>query len=133
MRDHLHQLADSTGAVADVAVVTFTTHEFALRYRAHHDLPFPLLVDPDRLAYRAYGLERGSVGRVWGWRALKRYVQIIRTSGVENLRAPKEDTLQLGGDFVIDSAGRLAWGFWGDGPDDRPSVDALVAVVSRLS
>jgi peroxiredoxin len=133
VRDHIDRLADSTGAVADIAVVTFTTHEFALRYRDHHGLPFPLLVDPDRAAYQAYGLERGSVGRVWGWRALKRYGEIIRSSGVANLRAPREDTLQLGGDFVVDAAGRLAWGFWGDGPDDRPSVDDLAVTVSRLS
>jgi hypothetical protein len=83
-----------------------------------------------RVRYSSLG---GSVGRVWGWRALKRYGEIIRSSGVANLRAPREDTLQLGGDFVVDAAGRLAWGFWGDGPDDRPSVDDLAVTVSRLS
>ena len=114
-------------------MVTFTTPEFAVRYHEHHELPFPLLVDPGRETYRTYGLTRGSVGRVWGWRAMKRYVAIIARSGIGELRAPREDTLQLGGDFVIDREGRLAWGFWGAGPDDRPPVADLAAAVAEIS
>ncbi len=41
------------------------------------------------------------------------------------------DTLQLGGDVVIGPTGTIAWLFRGDGPDDRPSVDALIDAVCR--
>ena len=33
---------------------------------------------------------------------------------------------QLGGNFVIDAAGVLRYGRWATGPNDRPSVDALI-------
>ena len=125
MRDRLHELGRDT----DVALVTFTDPENLAAYRDRHDLPFPILVDRARATYRAYGLGRGSVARSWGWRAARRYVEIIRRDGPGGLRRPTEDTLQLGGDFVIAPDGTLAYGFWGAGPDDRPSVDDLIAAI----
>ena len=106
-------------------MITFSDPARLESYRQRHDLPFPILIDADRSAYRAYGLERGSVGRVWGRRAGRRYWELIRRDGLGALRRPTEDTLQLGGDFVIAPDGTLAWGFWGEGPDDRPDPDEL--------
>lgn len=110
-----------------MALVTFTDPVGLADYRHRNLLPYPILRDHDCGAYRAFGLDRGSVWRVWGWRALARYAQLVGRGGWRDLRAPVEDTLQLGGDFVIDRAGRLAWGHWGAGPDDRPDVDDLIA------
>jgi len=99
-------------------------------YQATNELPFPVLGDPGRQVYSLYGLGRGSVARVWGLRAAKRYVSILRKDGFGRLQKSDEDTLQLGGDFVIGPDGTLVYGFWGAGPDDRPSVDDLVTAVS---
>ena len=114
-----------------MALVTFTEPEPVSAYVERHRLPFPVLVDPTRDVYRAYGFGRGSVARVWGRRAARRYVEILRRDGLRGLRAPTEDTLQLGGDVVVAPDGSLAWGFWGAGPDDRPTVDELLAAVDR--
>lgn len=128
MRDRLTELGDTT----DVALITFSDPEKLAAYRSRNELPFPILVDPERAAYRAFGLGRGSVARVWGWRAARRYVEILRADGLSALRRPEEDTLQLGGDFVVGPTGLLAYGFWSEGPDDRPSVDELIAEVRRI-
>lgn len=128
VRDRLDDLGQDTAVV----VVTFTEAGNLEPYRLRNDLaatPIEVVTDPKRTAYRAFGLGRGSVGRVWGWRAARRYLEILVRDGLRGLRRPTEDTLQLGGDFVIAPDGTLAWGFWGDGPDDRPSVDDLVAAV----
>lgn len=125
MRDRLEELGDTT----EVVLVTFTDMASLTEYQWSNELPYPVLTDPNRHMYQAYGLGRGSVRRVWGMRAAKRYVELIRESGLSALKKPTEDTLQLGGDFVIGQDGNLAWGFWGDGPDDRPSVDELVEAV----
>ena len=127
MRDRLDEL----GAETRVALVTFTDPANLAGYLASNELPFPVLVDPDRAAYRAYGLGRGSTARIWGWRAARRYLQLLRVDGVGRLHRPTEDTRQLGGDFVVGPDGRLVFGFWGAGPDDRPSIDELVAAVGR--
>ncbi len=125
MRDRLDELGETT----EVALVTFSDPTHLAHYQDVHDLPYTILVDRTRSSYRDFGLGRGSVRRVWGWRALHRYVQILRAGGLAGLGRPTEDTLQLGGDFVIAPDGALAWGFWGEGPDDRPSVDDLIAAV----
>ncbi len=87
------------------------------------DVPYPLLVDPERLAYRAWGLERGSLLRIWGdplvW---LRYAREL-AHGV-HLRRPGWDTLQLGGDFVVDRAGTVVYSRPQRG-DDRPPVGEL--------
>jgi hypothetical protein len=44
-------------------------------------------------------------------------------------RLPPADTLQLGGDFVVNPEGRVACAYRSAGPDDRPSVDDLVTAV----
>jgi hypothetical protein len=113
-------------------LVTFTGHGNLERYRRINDVPFRILVDRDRSAYRAFGLGRGSFRRVWGPRALAGYLRIIRSGGLRHLRRPSEDTLQLGGDFVVAPDGMLAWAFRGQGPDHRPSVDDLIAAVAAL-
>jgi len=108
----------------------FTAPENLSGYAAEHGLPFEVLTDPDRVAYERFGLGRGSVARVWGLRAGRRYLDILRTdgpAGVTRAFRPTEDSLQLGGDFVIAADGTLVYGFWGAGPDDRPSVDDLIA------
>jgi len=127
VRDRLDELGPDT----EVVLVTFTTDDRAERYADAHRLPFPVLVDESRSVYRAYGLGRGSMARVWGVRAARRYVEILRRDGLAGLRRPTEDTLQLGGDFVVAPDGTIAYGFWGAGPDDRPTVDELIDAVGR--
>lgn len=127
MSDRLDELGEDTV----VALITFTDREHLAGYSANHDLPFPILVDPDRQTYKTYGLGRGSVRRVWGPAAARRYLEIFRSDGIGGLARPVEDTLQLGGDFVIDPDGTLVYGYWGAGPDDRPSVDELITAVTR--
>jgi len=128
VRDRIDDLGERT----TVALVTFTDPVSLTTYSGRHDLGFPILRDPERHAYAAFGLERGSLMRVWGWRAARRYASLLRADGLRGLRRPTEDTRQLGGDFVVDADGRLAWGFWGDGPDDRPSVDEIVDAVASI-
>lgn len=125
MGERLNEFPEGTVIV----LVTFTDADSLAAYVARQGLPFPVLRDPERLAYRAYGFSRGSIARVWGWRTLRRYLEIVRARGWSVLRraaGPTEDTLQLAGDVVVAPDGRLSWAYWGDGPADRPTVDALV-------
>lgn len=122
MRDRLDELGDTT----DVVLITFTDPANLADYAATNELPFPILIDSKRAAYAAYGLGRGSVARVYGWKSIRRYIEILRAGNSGPMKRATEDTLQLGGDFIVDADGLLAYGFWGAGPDDRPSVDDLV-------
>ncbi len=115
---------------ARVLVVSFDRGAALERYRAALALPFAVAADPDRSVYRAYGLVRGSRWQAWHPRTLLRYV-VLTARGMK-LQRPTEDAdlLQLGGDFVVDAAGRLRFVHPSARPDDRPGVDALLGALA---
>lgn len=131
MRDRSDELGD-----AEVAVVTFSRQRTLRGYRGRLGLACAVLADEDRAAYRAYGLGRGPWWRVYGPTTVRRYAELVRSQGSAGLRAAltapgHDDTLQLGGDFVVGRDGRLMYVFRSEGPDDRPDVDELVTAVAR--
>ena len=112
---------------ARVALVTFTRQRNLRGFRALLRLPYPVLADEDRAAYRAFGLGRAPWWRVWGVTTLARYAGLLLRG--RRLRRPTEDIRQLGGDFVVGPDGRLVYVHRSKGPADRPSVDELIAAV----
>ena len=124
MRDRLGDLGEAV-----VALITFTRQRNLRGYRSRFGLPFAVLTDETRATYRAYGLGRGRWWRVWGPATVRAYGRLIR--GGARAERPKEDTLQLGGDFVVGRDGSLRYAYRSKGPDDRPPVDELVAAVAR--
>jgi hypothetical protein len=117
---------------ADIAVVTFSQPNLLRAFEKQMDLSLRLYADPQRSVYRAFGFERGSRARVWlDPRVLRRYAQLLRRG--RRLQRSDQDTLQLGGDVVIDRRGRLAWIHRSEGPEDRPTVDAMAAAVRQAA
>ncbi len=110
-------------------------HSPAESLRPHvADLPFPVIPDPDRNLYRAFGVEsapralldpRAWGGIVWG---------VIRDLGpVLRRRRPLPDRHQPGGrlglpaDLLIDTDGRVLATRYGAHANDQWSVDELLA------
>ncbi|MEX2031555.1 MAG: peroxiredoxin-like family protein [Dehalococcoidia bacterium] len=122
LRDHVERFGDAT-----IAVVTFSDVERLAAYRSALALPFAVLSDSDRSVYRRYGLERGSWWRIYGVRTLREYARLLR-AGRRPTR-PTEDTLQLGGDFVIDPDGVIVFAARPASPATRPSVEVLIDAV----
>jgi peroxiredoxin len=91
--------------------------------------PFRLLLDPDREAYRAYGLER-SLFRAWNLKNKWRYAQLIAAG--TRWRGIQGDSTQLGGDFVVDRNGVIRLAYPSQDPTDRPAVNDLLAVFQQL-
>jgi hypothetical protein len=115
-----------------VVVVGFAAPESLAAYQHRQGLDDLLVLsDPERHAYRAFGLDRGSVARVWlDPRVWRRYAELIWRG--RRLERSNEDTLQLGGDVLIDADGRTRWTYRSKGPEDRPSIEAIRAgIVSR--
>ncbi|MBW3619500.1 MAG: redoxin domain-containing protein [Actinobacteria bacterium] len=95
------------------------------------ELPFPVLVDREREAYRRWGLGRAAWWRVWlDPKVWQQYARLL-TSG-QRIRGSGEDTLQLGGDFVVAPDGTIAYSR-PQRRDDRPPVGELLAVIEDLA
>ncbi len=100
----------------------------AKAFRAELELPFPLLADPRRAAYRAYGLTQMDWRREISLGALKRSVKATLTYGAA--RSPDQDMLQLGGVFVVGTDGIVRFAHRSVSTSDVPSHDALLATLA---
>ncbi len=108
-----------------VYAVTFEAREHATEYLSQQALPFPLLLDPQRVAYRAFGLSHGSTATVWGLGTLWYYGRgLLRGRLPDSSRG--RDRHQLGGDVLLRAGGAGGWVYRSDSPIDRPAVDALL-------
>lgn len=109
----------------DLLMVGMGTPEQTAAFARELDLPFPVLADPERVAYRAYGLPETSP------RAMLR-----PASGVALARAmlgghrggrPVGDPRQLGGAFVIDRQGIVRLSHPSTHLGDHATVEELLA------
>ncbi len=136
MRDRQDELVNTSGEQIDVVVVTFTKARNLNGYQRRFAAPFTVVTDVDLDLYKAMGFGRGSVWRIWGLKAAKRYRDLLK-SGYRlersTIHSRGEDTLQLGGNVIVDSSGVVAWLYQGAGPDDRPSIDELVRQAATVS
>lgn len=99
----------------------------ARQFRADMELPFPLLADPRRNAYRAYGLLSMELRREASLTGFVRGLQASAKYGMA--RSTDQDMLQLGGVFVIDADGVVRYAHRAQRASDNPPHDAVLAAV----
>jgi len=85
----------------------------------------PVLADPGRGVYLAYGLSRLPWYRVFTPKAALLYLGFMLRGRFPG--KPGQDALQQGGDFVVDGQGILRFASATQRSHDRPPVDTLMA------
>lgn len=95
-----------------------------------HPQPVPVVCDPDRAGYRAFGLERTSWLSFFRPSVMWGYLRLIVRGGKVRVPYPDEDVLQLGGDFLLDREGRVVFAHPSRTATDRPGIDTLLAAAS---
>lgn len=128
MRDRLGEL-EAVAPGLRVVVVTFAPVERLAGWRERLGLPFDLAADPERRAYRDWGLLVGSRWAVWHPWVLVRYARLVLSGMALQKAAADDDLAQLGGDFLLDAAGRIVFVHRSERPDDRPGVGELLRSV----
>ncbi len=110
----------------ELIVVTQSRPEH-LQIRLEDDSkPFPVICDPDRTVYRAFGLLPGQARMFLSFKVIGSYLSRIFQGWKVRIPMKNEDILQLGGDFVLDHSRRLILAHRSVDPTDRPSVDQLL-------
>lgn len=112
-----------------VVVVTQARPPLLARYVQRQKWTVPVVSDPERTAYVAFGLERTGWLTFFKPRVLWRYLRdMAKGYGVKKPVAG-EDVLQLGGDFLLSRARKLIFAYRSADPTDRPSVAALMRAI----
>ena len=116
----------------EVLLVSFEELPRVRWYLEGADFGFPVLADPERAVYHAYGLGRASLVRTW---ASPKTVLFYGRAILRGERPPKPvaDTRQLGGDFLIDASGRVRFAHTSVEPADRPSIERLLAAATSAA
>ncbi|PKB63578.1 MAG: hypothetical protein BZY80_06480 [SAR202 cluster bacterium Io17-Chloro-G2] len=127
MRRHHREIEDRNGAVL---AVSFESSERISQLFRQMQLPFPILSDPRRDTYRAYGLASGNLLRLWAPGTIWTYIKLLARGNWYHFG--KSDLRQMGGDFVLDQGGLVAYEFRGASPHQRPTVSELLAVLDRI-
>jgi hypothetical protein len=113
-----------------VLVISFAEPKVLAPYQKKRRWPFELFADPEREAYRAFGLKRFSRFQVFSAPTLVRYFQLLRR-GMKRVPYGGDDILQSGGDFLIDRSGNILFGHRSRNPADRPAPEFLLREIDR--
>ncbi len=95
------------------------------------DVPFECLGDPDRAAYHAVGLERGSAREYIGPQLVTGFVRAARKGAFAGV--PKGDVAQRPGTFVVAQDGTVALAHYNKNSSDNVSTQELLRVVRGLA
>jgi peroxiredoxin len=118
-------------AGADVVAVFQYRAEPTSNFCRKRKVPFDCLGDPERAAYHAVGLERGSAREVIGPQLVGGFLRAARHGALPGV--PKGDTAQRPGTFVVGRDGRVALAHYNRDSADNPKIEDLLAAVGSLS
>jgi peroxiredoxin len=116
-------------AGGDVAVVTMGTAEQTAAFRERNQLPFVCLADPERVAYKEFGVPKGTVGQVAGPAVWRGGLKAVVRAGIGK---PVGDVLQLHGSFIIDQHGIIRYVHLPRHSADRPTNEELIVELRLL-
>ena len=128
VRDHIQQYRD---AGAEVVAVTMSPAAELAPFRQEFQLPFRLLSDIERTAYRAYGLQRGGLLAVAGPSVWRRGWNSLVSFGTGRIVG---DPYQMSGSFVIGADGLIRLAHYAKSSADwGETVDQIAAVKAAMS
>ena len=107
----------------NVAFVSMADPKQTARFRIWMKSPHSFLCDTELRLYRAFGLQKASLGALVGPKVVARGFQAYR-AGFREGRVTG-DRWQLGGTFVMDGTGCVSAAFPALDAGDHPSPDAL--------
>jgi peroxiredoxin len=133
-KEMLDELVEGKERIAEaglgVTVVMQGTPEATAAFAARFAPGLYCLADPERKAYQAYGLERGSFFQTFFnpkiWAAISR----ARKKGYAVEPPPEgQDAMQMSGTFIISTSGKIVLPYYYDHIADHPPLELLLSGV----
>ena len=122
------QEADLAAHGLRVFAVTFEPARRVREYREREPVPYPILRDPGRVAYRAFGLQRREhAASIWRPKTTWYYLKSLLRGRLPHVA--RADYYQLGGDVLLSPSGAVCWVYRSEEPADRPNIDLILKEV----
>jgi len=111
----------------NIAVIMQGTPEATAEFAAQFAPGLLCLADPERAAYKAFGLERGNLFQTFlnpkVWRAINR----ANEKGYKVEPPPAgQDAMQMSGTFIISTGGKMLLPYYYDHIADHPPLELLL-------
>lgn len=113
-----------------VVLVGLGQQEHAEKFRQEFAPSFPIVCDPEKQLYSAYGLGRGSMAEMAGPGVLLKGLRAMIEGHVPGI--PSGDVMQMPGVFMIDTMGAIRYAYYSKDASDHPSVESLLALKNLL-
>ncbi|XP_077992630.1 uncharacterized protein LOC144446681 [Glandiceps talaboti] len=117
-----------------VLLVSFFSQQAGVKWLEEMQCPFDMLLDPDKQLYKEIGLGY-SLCKVWEMQVMHYYVTQIASKRAlpKRLSEKSEDIHQMGGDFIINTDGKMEFIYYSRKSTDRPTVDQLIDSLKGVS
>ena len=102
----------------------------AEEFRKEFAPSFPIVCDPEKQLYRAYGLGQGSLSGMASPTVLLRGLRAMTQGHIPGI--PRGDVLQMPGVFMIDQEGQVRYSYYSKDASDHPPVESLIALKSLM-
>ncbi len=135
-REYVMQLRDARDQFAPyrvtIGLITVGKPEDVAQFCESRHLPesFLCLSDPDKAAYRAFGLSRGTASELLSAHVMARGLQSVLHGHLAGL--PKGDPFQMPGTFIVDQSGIVRYAHRHKDASDNPPNAELFAVLEKL-
>ena len=118
-------------AGAQVVLVGMGTPEESAAFGIKLDIPFPLISDPRRQLYQAFGLKQTSALELVSPSVF--FKGIFAMTKGHGIGIPIGDVRQLTGVFIINTDGRIVYSYIASDPSDHPEPDTIINALNRSS
>jgi prostamide/prostaglandin F2alpha synthase len=119
------------GAGAAVVLIGQGDATAEAAFREARGVPFPILLDTERHAYRAYGLSRGTAMQLFGPRVALPFLRANAHQETRQRGLKGGSFRQMPGTFVVDGEGVLRLAHRNRTVADNPSIADLLEVLRR--
>ena len=113
-----------------VALIAFGSNALAQEWIKETSTTFRFLIDPERKAYQAFGLEY-SLLRSWRPKIWFEYARLMAKG--RKWRGIQGDSGQLGGDFIVDRDGIIRMAYRSHDPTDRPAASYILEKLEDIN
>jgi peroxiredoxin Q/BCP len=117
---------------ANVVLIGHGNREAAQEFRKVKMIPFTFLLDPDRAAYRAYGLARGSLIQVFGPSTALPFLKANLRPETRQRGLQGGDLMQMPGTFAIDQMGVVRFAHRNRHVADSPRNQDILQALQRI-